>query len=90
MNFSLPEGVDILSGLLKAKYQDKVVDKDDNIWFRKFTLSDVLDNKYVLFWFEELGNFAYPLNEQYHTDLYNKLQVIVDILNQELQSNNFG
>ena len=90
MDFSLAEGVDILSGLLKAKYHDKVLDKDDNIWFRKFILSDILEHKYVLFWFEELGNFAYPLTEQYYTYLYNKLQVIVDILNQELQSSNLG
>ncbi|MBQ9723815.1 MAG: hypothetical protein IJV56_00520 [Neisseriaceae bacterium] len=87
INFSVDDGVYMLFDLIGERFNDYIIDELYAPELTRLVISDEFDNKYVLFWYDEIGNFAYAVNEEYHQQLKNRLQIAVNVINSLLENN---
>ena len=89
INFDYEDGNDYLAKIFNKKFNMKVEEKKDYIWFSMIKLCKK-KTCYELLWHEDIGNIIYSLEQDEDTvnELELRLQKVLDVLNIKILENN--
>ena len=89
INFDYEDGNDYLAKIFNKKFNMKVEEKKDYIWFSIIKLCKK-KTCYELLWHEDIGNIIYSLEQDEDTvnELELRLQKVLDVLNIKILESN--
>lgn len=89
INFDYEDGNDYLAKIFNKKFNMKVEEKKDYIWFSIIKLCEK-NTCYELLWHEDIGNIIYSVEQDEDTvnELELRLQKVLDVLNIKILESN--
>ena len=89
INFDYEDGNDYLAKIFNKKFNMKVEEKKDYIWFSIIKLCKK-KTCYELLWHEDIGNIIYSLEQDEDTvnELELRLQKVLDVVNIKILESN--